>query len=129
MEEYIQTIISGRCGGYPCIAELPEYPAVMISPCPVLLQTAAEDNFPEIAVMPDLPSPMKQPYPVLLQRCLGDSINSGYPVIMQLENVKTDFHSDIRFGSKKVTELYYRGRKIYFAFCNEKPVYYITYYV
>lgn len=129
MSEHTQTIISGRCSGYPCIAELPEYPAFISIPRPLAMQISAGGNSPEIPVLPGIPSPLKMPYPPLMQRCLGSSINSGYPVIIQLGDVKSDFHSSICFGSKKVTELYYRGNKIYTAFCNEKPVYYIFYYV
>lgn len=126
--------ISGRNGGYPCVAELPELSEIPDSKPPYpqfMLRTITGRNrgYPVILPLPELSEipDSKPPYPDMLMRCLGEAVNGGYPVITALGNVKRRIFSKLYFADKNVCGMYLNGQFIASAFCGGHRVFGILY--
>ena len=63
-----------------------------------------------------------------MMRCLGEEFNSGYPVIMPLENIVRERLSDIYFCEALVTDMFFEEIPIQYACCGGKKVFGIKYH-
>ena len=83
-------MISGRNGGYPCIAQLPELSSVPDSSPPYpehMMRTAGKNGgYPSLLKLPELSKipGSSLPYPEYLMCCLGSAVNDGYPCIRKI---------------------------------------------
>lgn len=121
-------MISGRNGGYPCIAQLPELSSIPDSASPYpdhILRTAGKNGgYPSLLKLPELSKVVESspPYPEYLMRCLGSSVNNGYPVIAPLGEISRMTFSRLYFADKPVRAMYLNGQYIASAYCNEERV-------
>lgn len=111
-------IISGRNGGYPCIAEIGE--AVFAAPFPKTLFMLSGDDYPEIRSVES--ARFSAPYPDCLMRIFGSTVNDGYPCISSVSGVERVFRCDIRFNEKNILAMYFGGKKLKTGYCNGQVV-------
>lgn len=129
------SIENGRCGGYPCITELPEMSGIILfalSPFPQYMprtKTGINKGYPGIYGMPELDSIVakKAPYQSGMMRCLGEAVNEGYPALMSLNGVSRRIESALFCGDKQVFEMYCCGQFISQAYCGDEKVFGIYY--
>lgn len=125
-----QVIIVGRNDGYPCLEELVELSEVkLFSPpypmCMLMGDAAKNDGYPSLATLEELAEGVsfQYPYPDLMMRCLGEAVNDGYPVLMTVSDVKEHCFSDLFFAGYAIDGMYFNGRFVSEAYCNDIRVF------
>lgn len=126
-------IIEGRNNGYPCIGELSEdYTVVHKAPFWDFVMKLSPDRNNGYPCLVQIPVPareteMKPAYPDFFMHCLGEEFNCGYPCILKLENIRRSVFSNVFFGNSKGIRLFFGGKEVDTAFCNNRKVYGRTY--
>lgn len=111
-------IISGRNSGYPCVAEVGE--AVFSTPYPKTLLVISGEDYPKIRTVKS--AEFSAPYPDYLMRILGSAVNDGYPCIAAVSGAERVCFSNLFFGEKAVSAVYFGSEKIENAYCSGQKV-------
>ena len=91
------------------------------------IDSEKNNGYPCIDGLPDMPSAnMKKTYPYGYMLCTKNK-NNGYPYIREINSVSLEKFSNLYFGEKNITEMYYNGNFISHAYCNDKEVFSIKY--
>lgn len=127
-------IILGRNNGYPCVAELSDMDSIQMTSAPypkwmLRVYPNVNNGYPSVFSLPERKSVKlkSSPYSSAMMRCLGSSVNQGYPVVIQLSDVKKDVLSKLRFAEMRISAMYYNENYISSAFCNEQKMFGISY--
>ena len=125
------SIIDSRNSGYPCVPEIDDPTGTAFKvPYFEYGMTVSDNTYPLISKLPPFRSTRYiPPEPQYTMRCMGDSINSGYPCILQLLNVTAIATSSLYFKHRKVNSMYYKGNFIKNAYCNGQEVFRIDYVI
>ena len=115
--------------GYPYVESIPGMLSTqIIAPYPEYCMKSGGD-YPVVNQLPALKSTDMRPlFNDYMMRCLGEEFNSGYPVIMPLENIVRERLSDIYFCEALVTDMFFEEIPIQYACCGGKKVFGIKYH-
>ena len=114
---------------YPYVENIPDTMPYYAPPFQDYFMKTEQGSYPCIKQLPAMKTAeLRRFFPDLMMRCLGADLNSGYPVIMPLENIVRERLSDIYFCEALVTDMFFEEIPIQYAFCGGKKVFGIKYH-
>lgn len=122
-----QIIINGKNGGYPTLEELPDAAELeaLFSPYPLNIQKTDGKNggYPHIGTLPNAAAEenLSPLYPRYMMRCVS-GVNDGYPTQLPMNGLAERLNIRVKFGDMPVRAVYFNGRQIIRAYCNEETV-------
>lgn len=103
-----------RNGGYPYAGETEDITEAVFTftpPYPDLMPRCVpgeNGGYPSLSILPGTfpRTEASVPYQTAVMRCLGEKINSGYPVLMYIEGITAEVFSDIFRNGKSASAVY-----------------------
>lgn len=111
--------------GYPSHAGLNDIctDKTAVAPFPKAIMVTSHD-YPKIKSLRKIRSKTAYPpYPLWIFRCLNESINNGYPTLIALEHLKTDFYSRLFINEKCGQQLYLDNTMLEAAYFDNQKIY------